>query len=620
VPIVPSKASSPKDRDLFSSPEKRTFVLSLLLAMLTLALYNPVSHFQFLNFDDDEYVTNNLHVQAGLSWDTISWAFRSTDAVNWHPLTWISHALDCQIFHLNPAGHHYVNLLLHAGNVILLFLLLQRATGKTWRSLMGAALFAVHPINVESVAWVAERKNVLCTLFFLLALGAYGWYARKPGLKRYLLVVFWFALGLMSKPMVVTLPFVLLLLDYWPLGRMNFSGSAEAEFQIPKQTFSRLLLEKIPLLVLSVASAIITMTVQSNGNAVKSDFSLSAKVGNAIVSYVLYIGKAVWPSSLAALYPHERGLISGWTVAASAIFLVLVSAGVFKFRRHRYLPVGWLWYLGTLVPVIGLVQVGGQAMADRYAYIPFIGLFVPLIWGFADWAGARKVSVIPLAIGGFATVFALSVITHVQESYWHDSVALWSHTIAVTPANFVAQDNLAVALVLLGNVDEANPHFRAAVEINPLDPIGQLNVGVDEQLHGKVRESIARYQIVLQQTRDPRFEVYAFENLGSSYRTLGEYARARDSFGSALQIAPADTFALVGLGVVAQRTGDFARASEYYSQAVQIKPSDIGYLLLAQVFQQMGRPEEAGAAAEQAQKLSANLNQARQRMNRLLTE
>jgi protein O-mannosyl-transferase len=620
VPIVPAKTSSPKDGDLFSSPEKRTLILGLLLAMLTLALYNPVSHFQFLNFDDDEYVTNNLHVQAGLNWDTVSWAFRSTEAVNWHPLTWISHAVDCQLFHLNPAGHHYVNVLLHACNVVLLFLLLQRGTGRTWRSLTVAALFAVHPINVESVAWVAERKNVLCTLFFLLALGAYGWYVRKPALKRYLVVVLLFALGLMSKPMVITLPFVLLLLDYWPLRRMNFSDAGESESKIPHKAFSWLLLEKIPLLALSAASAIVTMMVQSNGNAVKSDFSLPVRLGNAIASYGLYVLKAVWPLPLAAFYPHERALISGWTVVVSAIFLVAVTVGVLKLRGNRYLSVGWLWFLGTLVPVIGLVQVGGQAMADRYAYIPFIGLLVAFIWGVADWAGARKISTIALAAGGFAFVFAFSAITRVQESYWHDSVSLWSHTIAVTGPNFVAQDNLGVALVSLGKVDEANPHFQAAVQINPLDPIGQLNVGVDEQLHGKVRESIGRYQIVLQQTLDPRFEVYAFENLGSAYRALGEYAHARDSFGSALQLAPADTFALVGLGVVAQKTGDFSRAAEYYARAVQIKPSDIGYLLLAQALQQTGQAADAQAALEQAQKLSANLDQARQRMNRLLTE
>ncbi len=618
--------ASGKDQDIFSSPGKRTFVLCLLLAILTLVLYNSVSHFQFVNFDDEDYVTKNLHVQQGLTWDTVCWAFSSTEAANWHPLTWISHALDYQLFHLNPSGHHYVNLLLHTSNVVLLFLLLQRGTGRTWPSLMVAALFAVHPINVESVAWVAERKNVLSTLFFLLAVGAYGWYARKPDIKRYLLVAFMFAMGLMSKPMVITLPFVLLLLDYWPLGRMNFSGEGKAvlgkdlQSGIPAQTFLRLLLEKTPLLLLSVASAIITLVAQSNAKAVKMDLPFSAKLGNAIISYGLYLGKAVWPANLAAMYPHQGDSISSWKIAVSAICLLVVTAGVFKLRRYRYLVVGWLWLLGTLVPVIGLVQVGEQAMADRYAYIPFMGLFVAVVWGVADWADASKVSSKLLAVVGIAVIVVLSSITYVQEYYWHDSVMLWSHAIAVTRPNFIAQDNLGVALVSLGKVAEATPHFQTAVQINPLDPIGQLNVGIDEQLHGKVRESIGRYWVVLKQTPDLRFKVFAYENLGSAYRTLGDYVQARSSYESALQLSPADAFALVGLGIVAQKSGDFPQATEYYSRAVKLQPSAVGYLLLAQAFEKMGRMDEAQAASEQAQTLSTNLDQARQNMNRLLME
>jgi protein O-mannosyl-transferase len=619
-----SKTAAPESGGLFSSPRQRTLILCLLLGTLTLAVYNQVSHAQFINFDDDDYITNNPHVQAGLDWKTVSWAFGSTDAGNWHPLTWISHAIDCQIFHLNPAGHHYVNVLLHAGNVILLFLLLQRGTGQSWRSLVVAAIFAVHPINVESVAWVAERKNVLSLLFFLLALGAYGWYVHQPGFKRYMLVLSLFALGLMAKPMVITLPFVLLLVDYWPLGRMNFSADRAARDQVQVGTRGRsalrLTIEKIPLLLLSLASAVITMAVERQGNAVRVIFSFATRFQNALVSYVAYLGKAVWPSHLAILYPHPGNTTPGWTVAASTIFLLLVTATAFKMRGHRYLIAGWLWFLGTLVPMIGLVQVGGQAMADRYAYLAFIGLFVAAVWGIADWARAHGVPAKILAAAAFASVAALAAVTTVQEKYWHDSVALWSHAIEVTKPNFAAQDNLGVALVAAGQVEESTSHFESAVEINPLDWVGQLNVGVYEQVHGKVKESVARYQIVLQQASDQRFKVFADENLGAAYRTLGDYPRSRASYQAALELSPADSFALVNLGIVTQKSGDFSQAAEYYSRAVQIQPTDIAYLLLAQAFEQTGRPEAARAALESAQKLSANLDQARQNVNRLLTQ
>jgi Tfp pilus assembly protein PilF len=619
-----SKTSAPESSELFSSPRQRSVILCLLLATLTLGIYNQVSHAQFINFDDDDYITNNPHVQAGLNWETVSWAFTTTDAGNWHPLTWISHAIDCQIFHLSPAGHHYVNLLLHACNVILLFLLLQRGTGKTWRSMLVAAVFAVHPINVESVAWVAERKNVLSMLFFLLAVGAYGWYVHKPGFRRYALVLSAFVLGLMAKPMVITLPFVLLLLDYWPLGRMNFAGDGagmdQSQLQVRGHSALRLTMEKIPLFLLSLASAVVTMVVERQGNAVRAIFPFAVRFENALVSYVAYLGKVVWPSHLAILYPHPGNSIPGWAVVASTIFLLLVTAGACKLRRHRYLIAGWLWFLGTLVPMIGLVQVGGQAMADRYAYLAFLGLFVAAVWGTADWAGAHGVPSKFLAVGGFVIVGALAAVTNIQENYWHDSVALWSHAIEVTRPNFAAQDNLGVALVALGRVDESTSHFESAVEINPLDWVGQLNVGVYEQLHGKVKESIARYQIVLQQASDQRFKVFADEDLGAAYRTLGDYSLSRASYQAALELSPADSFALVNLGVVTQKAGDFSQAAEYYSRAIQIQPSDIAYLLLAQAFEQTGRPEAARAALESAQKLSPDLDKARQNMNRLLTE
>ena len=377
------KAAPEKPAALFSSPEKRNVILCLLLVVLTLALYNPVNSHPFVNYDDDRYVTENPHIHNGVEWDTIAWAFTSIEQENWHPLTWLSHALDYGLFHQNPTGHHFTSLLIHAANAVLLFLLLAFATRRSGPSLLVALLFALHPINVESVAWVAERKNVLSTFFFLGAIGAYGWYARKPHWQRYLAVATLFAAGLMSKPMVITFPFVLLLLDYWPLGRVEGN---QASSPGPTLSWTKLLVEKLPLLALSAASAVITMKAQQAGGAMRStaQFSLGVRVENAVVAYATYLWKLIWPSHLAPLYPHPGDSLASWQVALSLLVLLAITSIVLAFRAKRYLLVGWLWFLGTLVPVIGLVQVGDQAMADRYAYVPLVGIFVMIAWGFAD--------------------------------------------------------------------------------------------------------------------------------------------------------------------------------------------------------------------------------------------
>ena len=367
----------------FARPAKKILVLSLFLVVATVALYYPAIHHPFVNYDDDGYVTENVHVQTGLNWDMVEWAFTSYDQANWHPVTWLSHALDCQLFQLDPAGHHGTNVLLHALNVVLLFWILVQATGSAGRSFMVAALFALHPINVESVVWIAERKNLLSMLFFLLALGVYRWYARGPRPGRYAVVALLFALGLMAKPQVITLPFVLLLWDYWPLRRMFTDGefaATGAATIFPVRSFSRLILEKLPLVVLSAVNAAITMQAQRLGG-LNPDVSLSARLANALVCYARYVGKAVWPTRLAPMYPHPGNSLAKWEVFTALLFLLVVTALVTAGRRHRYLPVGWLWFLGTLIPMIGLVQVGRQAMADRYAYLPFIGLFIMICWG-----------------------------------------------------------------------------------------------------------------------------------------------------------------------------------------------------------------------------------------------
>jgi len=619
VALKQKAAIKPKSQDFFGSPEKLSRVLCLLLVAATLVVYNRVNQNSFVNFDDDRYITENGRVRAGLTWGTIRWAFSSLEQANWHPLTWLSHALDCQMFRLNPAGDHYVNLLLHAVNAMLLFLILQRATGLTWRSFAVAAFFALHPINVESVAWASERKNVLSMLFFLLALGTYDWYVRKPELRRYLVVAALFALGLMAKPQVITLPFVVLLWDYWPLRHLD--SARESSNKTAQRSFSSLIIEKLPLFALSAASAIITLKAQSAGGAVRSDleYPFSVRMGNALLAYTRYLGKAVWPSHLAAMYPHPGESLQAWQAVAAALLLGFISAGVWAARRRRYLLVGWLWFLGTLVPMIGLVQVGGQAMADRYAYLPFIGLFLMACWGVADFAQHKHLPTRWLGIPTVLVLLVFSLLTYRQLAYWHDSVTLWSHTLEVTSRNFVAEDSLGGALVSEGQYEQAIPHFRSAVEIYPRDPLGHLNICAYEQQHENFAQAIEHCRMVLRFTRDPGLQVNAYTNLGGAYRRIGDPSHAKASYEAALGLAPKSPTALMGMGLLAQSRGDLPEAVREYSQTVTAQPSDVAYLLLARALEQTGRIQEARAARDEAGRISSDISQAERNVDHLLS-
>lgn len=541
----------------WASPQRRTVLASLVLLIATIALYYPVSYYPFINFDDDVYVTRNLQVQKGLTWSTVEWAFRSTYvADNWHPLTWMSHALDCQMFEGNAGGHHAMNLAFHTLNVLLLFWVLYRATGSTERSFMVAALFAIHPINVESVVWISERKNLLSMLFFLLALGAYRWYASQPGLRRYLLVALLYCLGLLAKPQVITLPFVLLLWDYWPLGRFalcpspsafrqKYTPGASDEIQPAKdgprssaeerkakseERFLRLLLEKLPLLALSAASAAVTMRLQSAGGAVV-EYALPLRLGNAVFSYVRYLAKAVWPSRLTILYPYPVNGLGIWKVSAALVFLVAISAIVIEKRNRGYLPVGWFWFLGTLVPMIGLVQVGPQAIADRYAYLSFVGLFIMVCWGAADWFQQVRWSPNILRAGSVAVLLVLSAITYRQIGYWRDSMTLWSHALQVTNDNWVADDKTGELLIAQGKVEEGMPYFYRAVALAPDDPFTNLTIGSYEQKQGKLRQAIERYKKVINVAHtSPVIKLQAFNSMCYAYRGLGDTGHADRCF------------------------------------------------------------------------------------------
>jgi len=596
---------------LFADPQKRNKIVCLLLAVVTLALYNPVNRHPFVNYDDDRYVVNNPHVRQGLTDDTFTWALTSTEQANWHPLTWMSHALDVSLFGKNPVGHHFTSVLLHAANVVLLFLLLIWVTRRLGPSLFVAMLFAIHPINVESVAWVAERKNVLCTMFFFLTLWAYGWYARKPSWKRYLAVAALFAAGLASKPMVITLPFVLLLLDYWPLGRVR-GGKTEAETH-PTFSWSRLAVEKLPLLALSAGSAVITMLAQQAGGAVRTtaEVSFGARLATAIWAYAMYLWKMVWPAQLAPMYPHPGDSLAAWQVLVAAAVLIAISVMVWRFRSRRYLLVGWLWFLGTLVPVIGLVQVGEAAMADRYAYIPLIGIFVMIAFGVADWAEEKKFGLWP-ALAAAVTLVALALATHRQIEYWQSSSDLWSHALAVTENNFVAENNLGGALILEGKEEEAHAHFEAAARINPRDPMSRSNLGIYLQHHNQMREAVADYEAAVELTSDPGLLSQTYANMGAAQRAQGDDERAQKSFEQSLGFNSTQFNAWRGLGLLAQKQGKFEEAISDLSRAVELQPTAQGYFELGRVLEQAGHVPEALDAYQQALKISPEFVEAQQ--------
>jgi len=579
------------------------YVWCLVLALATFAVYYPAIFHPFINYDDYDYVTQNPSVQAGLSADTIAWAFTTTEAANWFPLTWLSHAFDCQIFGLNPHGHHLTGVLLHIANVVLLFLILQWATRATGMSAMVAALFALHPFNVESVAWVAERKNVLSMLFFLLTLAAYGRYARRPGLGRYLVVAGAFALGLLAKPMLVTLPFVLLLLDYWPLARIEGWTEPSATFPTVQASWSRLLLEKLPLLALSAASSAITAIAQSGGGAVQSiDFMpWKMRLENAIYSYAKYVVKVFWPVNMAVVYPHPLNKLTFLQVALSAVFLLCVTGLLWHWRKRcPYAITGWLWFLGTLVPVIGIVQVGDQGMADRYMYIPVIGIFVLLVWGFHQWAAAqswftRAWASPGLKVFAVAVLVLLVMLTVRQISYWSSSYDLWTHALQITQDNFVAHDHLGGLLIEHGQTDEANRHFEAAQRAAPWDAISHLGLGAAAQDRGELQEAIRQYRAALR-FKSPELLALTYANLGVAYRQMGDYAAARQNSEQALRTYP-EIFRMM-----IQQTSD----------ALQSAPGASGYVRLGFLLEGAGQVQDAKSAFEHALQLDPSFAPARQ--------
>jgi len=609
-----------------ASGKKHGVIFCLLLAAATLAFYNPIIRNQFVDFDDRSYILKNWHVQGGLTWATVKWSFATFYQGNWHPLTWLSHALDCQFFHLNPVGHHYTSLLLHTACAVLLFLLLRRPTGSDWSSFIVAALFALHPINVESIAWAAERKNVLSMLFFLLTLHAYDRYAREGGRYLYLFATAFFALGLMAKPQIVTLPFVLLLWDYWPLQRMSGQSRAmdSAAQGFPPasapRSFFFLVLEKLPLFILAAADAVVTVIAQHAGNTVRtlSEVSLSVRLENVVVSYTRYLGKAVWPFPLVPMYPRPESTLPTGQVVAALSLLLLISAFVIYWRDRRYLLVGWFWFLGTLVPMIGIVTVGDQAMADRYAYLPFIGLFIAVVWTLGALLSERRVPglwpasaaallVISLVI---SLIIGLGCLTYRQIGYWHDNEKLWRYTLSVTNRNFVAHNNLALALRDQGRSDEAIAEFRTGMALHNYAPDQILDLAAYELQVGHPREAIDACNAAGRASSDPMIQAAALAEMGQAQLQLRQYDHAAESFQNALRQNSHDGIALMGSGVLALREGRYDVAVNQLMQAAQIESSDVDVLLLAQALRRAGRPTEADSFRAQVWKISQDPNRA----------
>jgi protein O-mannosyl-transferase len=547
---IPSRAAGLNDR-------WRVAGVCLFLAAIVWAVFGQTTHDEFVNYDDGVYVYENPEVARGLTFPGIAWAFTHFYASNWHPLTWLSHMLDCQFYGLHPGGHHLTNVLLHITTVIALFLVLRQMTGFLWRSAFVAAVFAIHPLRVESVAWVAERKDVLSGLFFMLTIGAYVRYARRPWSPgRYGLVMLLFALGLMCKPMLVTLPFVLLLLDRWPLQRV--------------EPARRLVMEKLPLLALAAASCVVTILAQHEAIQSTGSYPPALRFENASVSGMVYLGQMVWPAGLAVFYPYPHNGLPAWAVIVAPILLLSISAEVFILRKTRpYLLVGWLWYLVMLAPVIGIVQAGFQSHADRYTYLPQIGIYVAVTWLAAEWTAKRPAARVAIGYLAAGVLAVLMVCAWKQAAYWQNSESLWGHTLDCTVDNVNAHLNLGNALLQKGRVNDAIVQYQQALQIEPDYAQVHYNLGNAFLQKGSMDDAITQYQEALR--FDPGY-AQADNNLGYALLQKGNVDNAIAHYQSALQIDPDYAEAHNNLGYALLQKGSVDEAIIHFQKALEIQP------------------------------------------------
>ena len=561
-------ASAAKD----SFNAHQNLIICALLVVAILCVYGKIWTHEFIGYDDDNYVTQNRYVSQGLSKESVIWAFRSTHASNWHPVTWLSHMLDVELYGMNAGAHHLTNLLFHLLNSLLLFIVFRKMTAHVWQSGIVALLFALHPLHVESVAWVAERKDVVSTFFWLLTIWSYARFSQRPQMVRYLPVVGFFSLGLMAKPMVVTLPFVLLLLDYWPLNRIQAKQTNDRIGKpSPGYPMLRLVYEKIPLFVLSGISCAVTLLAQKKGEALGllEVYPPMMRVANAVVSYVKYIQKLIWPHDLAILYPYPE-VITAWQVFAASAVLGCITFLTIRYRKRLpWLFVGWFWYVGTLVPVIGLVQAGVQAMADRYTYIPLIGLFLILTRGASVLTGKWRYKKIALSVVTTVVFGVLISSAWAQVGYWKNSIRLFEHALRVTNGNYVIHNNLGFELALQGHKNRALKHYNAALRVNPEFEQAHINLGSVLFSQGKVEESFAYYQAVLK-TR-PGFAGVHY-NYGILLLKTGRIDEAVAHFQGALRAKPDFAEVYNGLGAAMVSKGKIPEAIAHFKTALRIKP------------------------------------------------
>ncbi|MBW2662363.1 MAG: tetratricopeptide repeat protein [Deltaproteobacteria bacterium] len=608
-----------------TSGHQLSLLISMLLILAILVAYGQASNIDFVGYDDELYVTENLNVQEGLTVKGLNWAFTTFHSANWHPLTWLSHMIDCELYGLNPMGHHWTNLILHMANTILLFIVLKLMTGTIWRSAFVAALFALHPLHVESVAWISERKDVLSTFFGLLMIGAYYRYVKSPVAKNYWMVMVFLSLGLMAKPMLVTFPFVLLLLDFWPLKRFQFENHRLSQ-SYGKTSFyfkgsSRLILEKIPLFIPVVVSCVLTFFAQKSGGAVKAleALSLKLRITNALVSYVSYILKAIWPRNLAVFYPHPGNTLPAWQIFGAALVIaVAIFLSIRSSKKYPYMAVGLFWYLGTLIPVIGLVQVGNQAMADRYTYIPLIGLFIIIAWGVPDLLKKWQYRKIFFGVSAMIILSTLTVRTFFQIGHWKNAITLFENAIKVTENNYKAQNNLGTALGSVdldkaifhykeslkikpdyvralynlgtalsedGNYDEAVLYFTKVLKINPKKTDVRNNLANVLFMQGKPDEAISQYREILKTNSE---NADAHYNLGYVLSTQRNFKEAVFHYRQALRINPEYAKAHYNLGNILLSQGKTKEAATHFVKSIQFKPdyvqayNKIGLILFKQ--------------------------------------
>ncbi len=587
--------------------EHRDWILTAVLVVLTFGVYARTLTHDFVNYDDDIYVTANTDVQNGLTWDGVVHAFTRGEIDNWVPLTTISHMLDVQVFGVDqPWGHHLVNLLLHMACAVLLFFSFRRMTGSSWLSWIVALLFAVHPLHVESVAWVAERKDVLSTFFGFLALYAYSSYVEKPSPGRFALVIVWYICSLLSKPMLVTLPFVLLLLDFWPLGRLQINPG-------------RVILEKVPLLVLAIAASAVTLLVQHKSGAVSGLdlLPLQFRMANAAIAYVTYIGNMLWPAKLAVLYPYPEGRSLALAFAATGLLLLITALAFALRKRMPYFIVGWLIYIGTLVPVIGIIQVGEQSHADRYTYIPLVGLFIAIVWSVADFTRPwhRKPQVHVLAGATSAIILALSIAAHVQVKYWENGITLFSRTIAVTGPNGTAENNLGLALGTHGQPEAALPHLNRAIELHHDYVEAYVNLGNALASLNRLPEACEKYRSAIQIDRN---SINAHNGLGAALDRQGQHDQAAAEFRETLRIDPTHIGAHKNLGDSLATQGKLDEAIAEYRTVIGLHPprsrlgelhNSLGAVLASQATNLSARGDLEHAKARYAEALD-EFNQA----------